>query len=228
MEHSSQLPVIQSSSARRGMTRREMVKRLLGGAGAGAIFPGVALAHPIHKHLADAALLQEADTQAAAENWSPSFLDDHQNETLVVMAERIVPGSSKAQVNRFIDLLLSVDTQEHQKRFLAALSAFEAEALNRYGHPFKDLTAELQNRILTVASTRKSGRAESGEPSWSDDSSEEPPQPVRVTLRDYFENLKGWISGAYYSSEIGMRELGWDGNYFYESFPGCQHPEGHH
>jgi len=28
------------------------------------------------------------------------------------LAERIVPGSTKAQVNRFIDLLLCVDTAE--------------------------------------------------------------------------------------------------------------------
>ena len=173
-------------------------------------------------------LLEAADAQAAAEDWSPSFLDAHQSETLIVMAERIVPGSGKAQVNRFIDLLLSVDTQEHQKRFLASLSAFEAEALNRYGHPFKDLAEEQQNQILTVVSTETSGRVKGEEESSFEESSEEPSQPGRVALRDDFENLKGWISGAYYSSEIGMRELGWDGNYFYESFPGCQHPEGHH
>ena len=28
-------------------------------------------------------------------------------------------------------------------------------------------------------------------------------------LRPAFQNLKTWISGAYYSSEPGMRELGW-------------------
>ena len=33
--------------------------------------------------------------------------------------------------------------------------------------------------------------------------------------------------GAYYSSEIGMRELGWTENRFFASFPGCTHPGGH-
>lgn len=51
--------------------------------------------------------------------------------------------------------------------------------------------------------------------------------PVPPTLRDRFEHLKGWIVGAYYSSEIGMRELGWTGNVFFASFPGCEHPGGH-
>jgi hypothetical protein len=46
-------------------------------------------------------------------------------------------------------------------------------------------------------------------------------------LRDHFELLKGWISGAYYSSEIGMRELGWTGQVMFAEFPGCPHPEKH-
>jgi hypothetical protein len=39
--------------------------------------------------------------------------------------------------------------------------------------------------------------------------------------------LKGWISVAYYSSEIGMKELGWTPDRVFASFPGCEHPEGH-
>jgi len=47
-------------------------------------------------------------------------------------------------------------------------------------------------------------------------------------LYSHFENLKSWISGAYYSSEVGMRELGWTGDYVFEAFPGCAHPDAHH
>lgn len=225
MESNSKIPVL-NDSPRQGMSRREMVQRLFGGTGAVAALPGVLAAHPVHKHLADASVMAQADAKTAAANWAPEFLDAHQNETLIVLAERIVPGSSKAQVNRFIDLLLTVDTQENQKKFLAALSAFEAEALNRHRHPFKGLTEEQQNQILTAASTEKPAHGR-GHGDWIEraaGSHHESPS----TLGDYFENLKGWVSGAYYSSEIGMRELGWTGNNFFESFPGCQHPEGHH
>jgi hypothetical protein len=48
-----------------------------------------------------------------------------------------------------------------------------------------------------------------------------------TTIRDHFENLKGWISGAFYTSEIGMRELGWTGEMFFQSLPGCEHQGGH-
>jgi hypothetical protein len=35
------------------------------------------------------------------------------------------------------------------------------------------------------------------------------------------------VSGAYYSSEIGMQELGWTGQMFFDKLPGCDHPDGH-
>ena len=226
MEKDSELRVL--NVAPRGLNRRELVQRLLGGAGAGFVFPAVATSHPIHNHLASPSTLDQADAKSAAADWAPEFLDSHQSETLTVLAERIVPGSTKAQSNRFIDLLLTVDTQENQKKFLASLGAFEAEAINRFGKPFKDLTEDQQNQILTVASTEKPSRPEgSSDWSWFAVPSKEPSEQARVTIRDHFENIKGWVSGAYYSSEVGMRELGWTGDVYFDSFPGCQHPDGH-
>jgi hypothetical protein len=210
-----------------GLTRREMAQRILGAAAAGCAFPELAPSHPVHKHLADAPLLDQAEAQTAAADWTPQVLDRHQDATLTVLAERLVPRSTEAQVNRFIDLLLSVDTPENQKRFFAALSAFDAEALSRFQKPFKELSAEEQTSILDAASTAEPGQSASSNSYWFAIPSQAPAAPPRLTLRDHFDHLKGWISGAYYSSEVGMRELGWTGNYFFESFPGCDHPDGH-
>ena len=215
----------------RGVSRRQMVQRLLGGAGVGLVAPGVALAetHPVRKHLMSESTLAAADAKADAAEWSPEFLDPHQNDTLIVLAERIIPGSTQAQSNRFIDLLLSVDTQENQKKFLASMGAFEAEAISTYQHPYKDLTEEQQNAILTKASTEKSGIPEGGGSfSWFAIPSKDSGEPPKLTLRDHFENLKQWVAGAYFSSEVGMKELGWTGQVMWDSFPGCEHPEGHH
>ena len=212
-----------------GIGRREAVRRLLAGAGGALVIPGLAEAHPMHKHLSDAATFAAADAKAAATDWAPEFLDPHQNETLIALAERIVPGSTKAQVNRFIDLLLTVDTQDNQKQFMAALSAFEGESLTRFGHPYIALSEDQQNKILDAASTAKAGGGQGNESApGSSATSGGPTEPTRVTIRDHFENMKGWVSGAYYSSEIGMRKLGWTGDFMFESFPGCEHPEGHH
>lgn len=192
-----------------GINRREMVRKLMLAGGAGLALPGIAEGSAAGMPRANHAQSVETGVKAAKSNWTPEFLDPHQNETLIVLAERIIPGSGGAQVNQFIDLLLSVDTQDAQKEFLASLSAFEAESLRRYSHPFKDLTETQQNDILTFASTAAPGQAEEG-------------QPKQVTIRDHFENIKEWVAKAYYSSEAGMKELGWTGQVFFTSFPGCQ------
>ena len=91
MENKPELRILNTGAApRRGINRREVIERLLGGAGAGLVVPGVATAHPMHKHLMSEATLAEADAKAAAAEWSPEFLDPHQNETLIVLAERII------------------------------------------------------------------------------------------------------------------------------------------
>ena len=223
------LPVIQEGlGVRRGLTRREMVQRLLAGAGVGAAWPLVAASHPIHKVLADDAIFSEADARMVAADWTPVFLDAHQNESLIALSESIVPGSGKAQVNRFIDLLLSVDTREKQKEFLASLSAIESESQKRFGHPFAALAEEQKNELLTIASKEVEERKEKkNEAASGDSSTEEHKGQSPPTLHDHFEDLKGWISGAYYSSEAGMRELGWTGDYAFESYPACDHAEGH-
>jgi hypothetical protein len=216
MQTESRLRVIQDSTAESGqLTRREMVRRLLAGVSAGAAWPLVARTHPIYAHLANGVVFEEAEKLGTAD-WKPVFLNAQQDETLVALAEAIVPGSGKAQVNRFIDLLLSVDTVEHKKKFVESLAAFEAESQKRFGKGFASVEAGQQNGLLTNASAG-SAKENSAVGDKTDGSN----------LHAHFENLKGWISGAYYSSEAGMRELGWTGDYVFASFPGCEHPEGH-
>jgi hypothetical protein len=43
-----------------------------------------------------------------------------------------------------------------------------------------------------------------------------------------FGRLKTWISSAYYSSPIGLREQGWDGWAARGTFTGCEHPPAEH
>lgn len=207
--------------AGRNLSRREWVQRMLAGAGAGMAAPAMAAANPAHANLATPA----APAEAAAGEWKPEFFDDHQNQTLIALAERIVPGSTGAQVNRFLDTALSADTQESQKKFVASLNALEGESLRHFTKSFKDLSVDQQNEVLTAAST-----AQPSDPDFSDDTDEEAgpkSRPPVANLRDYFDHLKEWISMAYYSSEAGMKELGWTGDNFFESFPGCEHAGGH-
>jgi hypothetical protein len=217
MSKANPLGVIHDGTTSGGqLTRREVVQRLLAGVGAGAAWPLVAASHPIAEHLRNDAILADAEKLGTAD-WKPVFLSPQQNQRLVALAESTVPGSAKAQVNRFIDLLLSVDKPENQNKFVESLVAFDAEAQKRFGKNFPALNDNQKNLLLTDAS------AEPVSSNFSDSRTAE----KQSALHDHFENLKGWVSGAYYSSEIGMRELGWTGNYVFETFPGCEHPNQH-
>lgn len=210
------------------MTRRQMIRRLVSGAGAGVVFAGTAAAHPIYRHLADGALLAGADPHVPEGAWTPNYLDAHQNETLLLLAERLVPNSSQAQVNRFIDLLLNVDAAETRQKFSNSLAVFDRESISRFGRAFKDIGEAKQDELLTVFSAETPSREMRGLGRSEEDAPPKTPSAeTRLTLRDHFENLKMWVTGAYYSSEIGMRELGWTGVHFFQNFPGCEHPEGH-
>jgi hypothetical protein len=219
------LPVVPAAGEARHLGRREVLQGLMGTVGASFAIPAVANAHPVQQHLKDHERVAAADALATADA-RPEFLDAHQMETFTSLAERIVPGSTKAKVAPFVDQLLAVDTREHQMDFVGALGALEGESIRRYAHPWKALTESQQVELLTAVSTapaREERYWRPGQPAVAPPAGPPPPP----TLRDRFDELKGWVMGAYYSSEIGMRELGWTGTLFFPSFPGCEHPGGH-
>ena len=106
-----------------------------------------------------------------------------------MLAEAIVPGSTAARVAPFLDQLLAVESAQSQRRFLGALGAFDMAAIAKHGKGWNAISTSEQDALLRDASTADAKSAMSG-------------------MSDHFQNLKGWIVGAYYSSEPGMRELG--------------------
>ena len=212
-----------AAEAPAGVGRRAVLQSLLTGVGATVALPMVSDAHPMQQHLANQKKVATANKKATAAAYKPEFLDAHQYATLEAIAERIVPGSTKARVAPFIDQLLAVDTTKSQRSFLGAMGAFDMQAIDKFSKPWKALTAAQQDELLTVASTTETGlkvavAAASARPEETEG---------KATLYDHFANLRGWISGAYYSSEIGMRELGWTGEMFFAELPGCTHADGH-
>lgn len=186
-----------------GMPRRAALQVLLSGAAAFALPTAIDAQHPIHQHLSNPEAIEQAQQRAAA---TPVFLDEHQSKTLEVLAEAIVPGSTGARVGPFVDQLLAVDSGANQRAFVGALGAFDMIAINRHGKTWIGITPAQQDALLREAST-------------ADDKTS--------AFRGHFQHLKDWIAGAYYSSETGMRELGWDGNVVHTQLPGCTHPGGH-
>ncbi len=208
--------------------RRTVLQTLLGGVGAGIALPGIASAqqaqHPVEHHMATGTAAA-AQKKVAAGAYTPELLDAHQMKTLEVLAEAIVPGSTEARVAPFLDTLVAVDSAQNQRNFLGALGAFDMLATEKHGKPWVALTAAEQDALLQVASTTPPGNGGGG---MGFPGAGGPGGAAgKTTIGDHFNGLKGWIAGAYYSSEKGARELGWDGNVFHAELPGCTHPDGH-
>jgi hypothetical protein len=201
------IPVTPADAPPDGIARRAVLQTLLSGVGAGLALPSIADAqHPVQHHLASATGVVQAQKKAAVAAYKAEFFDAHQLKTLEVLAEAIVPGSTAAKVAPFLDQLVAVESAQNQRAILGALGAFDMAAIEKHGKAWKAITAADQDALLQEASTAEPGKSK---------------------LRNPFQNLKGWIAGAYYSSEPGMRELGWTGNVFHTEMPGCNHPGGH-
>ena len=205
------------------MRRRELLKA---GAFAGAVAafgPPIAEAQEgkANPELTPAQSGVDASNDLAAPGWKPKFLDEHQNETLIVLSELMIPatetpGAKEALVNRYIDLVLAAEKPEAQRTFLNSLSFLDGESMRRYKTAFRYLKREDQDDLLHALAYARAGSGWTGETATADPG------------HTHFESLKQRIAGAYYSSQIGEKELGWDGAFAHGPYKGCEHAEGSH
>jgi gluconate 2-dehydrogenase gamma chain len=146
----------------------------------------------------------DASKELARADWKPLFLDDHQNETLVVFSDMLIPatdtpGAKVALVNRFIDAVLAVETHETQRSFLDSLAFLDGESFARHRAAFVYLSPEQRTELLTFMAYPHTLET------WDENA------PGSYRGHTHFNTLKNWISRAYYSSPVGMQALGYTG-----------------
>ena len=113
------------------MKRREMLRASVLGGAAVALTPTFSAAKQgkardaagEKSELTPAQRGVDASNELKVANWKPVFLDEHQNETLIILSDLIIPatdtpGAKEALVNRYIDLVMAAETHENQKSFL--------------------------------------------------------------------------------------------------------------
>jgi hypothetical protein len=192
------------------VSRRDALRKIAVGSAAAVTAPlwVQALASAAEQH---AAHYQASVAPAAA--WAPKVLTPAQNETVIALAELIVPqtgtaGATKANVNRFIDAVIADASPTDRQRFVDGLAWLDARSQRDAGAPFARATATQQTALLTALSTTKAPTAEE--------------QPGV----EFFTAIKSLTITGYYTSEVGMREeMDDDGNMFFLEFKGCTHPE---
>lgn len=202
----------------RKLDRREALKRLaMGGAGAASLplwiekLNGLALGRSEKHAHGGAGTLPAA--QSAEGAWKPKVFSAHQNETVVTLSELIIPqtdtaGAKAALVNQFVDAVLDDANPSERREFMRGLRWVDARSNELFGADFIKATAEQQTALLTILSSGKNKSLE---------------DQIGV---EFFNAIRSMTLTGYYTSEVGMREeLGDDGNLFFETYPGCKHPE---
>jgi hypothetical protein len=136
-------------------------------------------------------------------------LSGHQNQTVVVASERIIPttdtpGASAAHVNRFIDAMLTGwYSPGDRDRFLAGLAELDDRSRKAHGVSFVDCTPTQQTALLLAADEEVSALRRAAATSRLSDRSR-PANPDE----HWFAMLKYLSIWGYYTSEVAQtREL---------------------
>jgi Gluconate 2-dehydrogenase subunit 3 len=183
--------------------RRDLIRAALFASAAAALGPNFSFAQAVESGITPAARGEDGAAFLRDPNWKLAFLNDRQNETLVALSDVIIPttdspGAKEAQVNRFIDLILSIQPAEFQQEAVDALAYMDTASQEQFSKDFLALNADDQIALVTPwAYPRK--------PSHWGGEHEGKPDPGEK----HFGRLKALIAGAYYGSEIGQKELGW-------------------
>lgn len=184
------------------MNRRQLLRgSLFGVAGAAAS------AREFPANYDESKALEKAD-------WKPTFLSDHQNQTVILLTDLIIPetdtpGAKSALVNRFLDLLLAAETHDTQQSFLNSLAYLDGEARKRYGNALIYLPKESQVELLEFLAYPNSLDT------WGEG------QVADQTGHKHFQSIKDWTIRIFYSSEAGMKSLGWNGEVVHGGLTGC-------
>jgi len=177
--------------------RRAVLQSLATGVGA-AVMATPASAH-VHQAPASAKAKPAAPAARAGAAPALDFFDKHAFDTLAIIGEQIVPGSRAAKVPEFLDRLLAVESTDTQKRFTQSLGAFERQARDAHGKPWKALTPAQATALLTTMSEA----------------------PGSESTRRAFDTIKGGVAETYFASEAGVEELGWNRSVMFASPIAC-------
>ena len=193
------------------VSRREAIKTI--GAGVGVI-----ATLPVLGNGAGAQELASHDHTHSAQATAPAkvqplkFFTDEENKTIIEMSELIIPaddhspGAKAAQVNAYIDLVVSESPEATKQTWREGLAAINKMSREKSGKAFAEASPEQQIALLKEISKN-----------------ERSPQTVEER---FFRTVKYSTIDGYYTSEIGIKqELKYKGNAFLKEFTGCTHPE---
>jgi hypothetical protein len=188
------------------ISRRDVLKSLAMGAAASSVLRVIPLQAAEYAHQMVA--MEKAASPTGT--YKPKFFRDEQYKTLVALCGTIIPadadggGALEGGAPEFIDLLTS-ENPAYQLKLGGGMMWLDATCTDRYGKTYLDCAAGQQKEILDLIAYAKNAEKN---PSLS--------QGV-----EFFSFLRNLTADGFFTSEIGIKYLGYIGNKYLKSFPGC-------
>ncbi len=188
------------------ISRRDVLKSLAMSAAATSVLrviPAQAAEYAHHMIAAEKAA-------APAKNYAPKFFSPHEYKTLQALCQTIIPadadsgGAIEAGAPEFIDLLTS-ENKDYQRTLGGGLLWLDSTCSDRYEKVFLDCSPEQQKEILDQIAYRKSAMA----------------NPTLDPGIEFFSFLRNMTADGFFTSEIGIKYLGYIGSAYLKEFPGC-------
>ncbi len=203
-----------------GIRRRDAI-RLLGGAplAVGFALSGAEAAEA-HAHAAEALA-----AAAKGQTYKPRFFNAHEWETVRVLVDSIIPkdersgSATDAGVPEFMDFIMTDPMESDRGRegrqtaMRGGLAWIDAECVKRFGHELVACSEIERAAVLDDIAFSKG----------SDEDHEEPGD-LRVHLRHgpaFFASFRDLTASGFWSSRMGVDDLGYQGNTFVAEWKGC-------
>jgi gluconate 2-dehydrogenase gamma chain len=188
------------------VSRRDILKSLAMSAAATSVLRVIPAQAAEYAHHMIAAEKAAAPTHA----YTPKFFIAHDYKTLQALCQTIIPadadsgGAIEAGAPEFIDLLTSENT-EYQRTLAGGLLWLDSTCSDRYEKTYLDCAPEQQKEILDQIAYRRNAIS----------------TPGLGQGIEFFSFLRNMTADGFFTSEIGIKYLGYIGSSYLKEFPGC-------
>jgi hypothetical protein len=153
----------------------------------------------------------EPPIQVRPARYTPRFFTPDEYESIEILSDAILPsdgtpGARDAGASEFIDFMAASDPAV-QYRFRYGLSWLDAHARASGARDFRAMSADARMALLTPLAEATPANAELDEG------------------RRFFSLVREYTLMGFYTSRIGLEQLGYPGLQIYTELPGCPHPD---
>ena len=192
--------------ANESISRRDILRTLAVTAAGGTVLQVIPAEAAAYVHQ----VVRKEKAAAPAGKYTPKYFSAPQYATLIALCDAIIPkdeksgGAVEAGAPEFIDLLTS-ENEKYQLRLGGGLFWLDGFCSDRYGKVFLECAPEQKKEVLDLIALRKNAKQDSALS-----------QGVA-----FFAFLRRLTCDGYYTSKIGVADLGYIGNTSLHEFPGC-------